>query len=110
MKYLLILLLFLVGCGHTPDREIKLVPTPVLVACDPYGHIAAIHPLPVVFVIGEDEQGNKVLGLRGDQYSNLSINSASTLLYIIEQNKAIDYYVKCISDHNTFIIEKADPE
>jgi len=101
MKYLLSLLaLFLVGCGHTP--EIEVVPLYLFadVVCEDFGHIPSINPLPVIFVKGIDEQGNQVLGLRGNMYSNLAINSAETFRYIKEQKKAISYYEKCIADHN----------
>ena len=102
MKYLLLLsMLILIGCGHTPEEVIVEVPVFVPVVCEDFGTITPIRPLPVKFVIGVDEQGNNVLGLRGDQYSNLSINSAETLRYIKEQKQAIVYYKTCIVDHNT---------
>jgi len=101
MKYLLILLsLFLFGCGHTPEKEIVPFYLFAEVVCEDFGHIPGVNPLPVIFVQAKDIQGNQVLGLRGNMYSNLTINSAETLRYIIEQNKAISYYEKCIVDHN----------
>jgi hypothetical protein len=110
MKYLLILLaLFLVGCGHTPEKEVVPFYLFADVVCEDFGHIDGINPLPVVFVRAKDTQGNQVLGLRGDMYSNLSINSAETLRYIIEQKKAISYYEKCIADHNAKQNEEGGP-
>jgi hypothetical protein len=108
MKYL-ILLLFLVGCGHTPDKEVVPSYIFVPVACEEFNPIAPIRALPVVWVKGISEQGNYVLGLRGDQYANLSINSAETLRYITEQNKAIVYYERCIEDHNSKQNEEGEP-
>ena len=99
--FTLSILLFLVGCGHNPFKVVVEVPVFVDVVCLDFGQITPIRPLPVVFVVGEDAQGNKVLGLRGDQYSNLSINSAETFRYVSEQKKAIGYYKKCIEDHNS---------
>ncbi len=108
--YFLILLLFLVGCGHTPDKEVIVSHVFVKVVCENFNTIPSIKPLPVVWVKGVDEQGNYVLGLRGDQYSNLSINSAESLRYINEQNEAIGYYEKCIEDHNsTQLDEEGEP-
>ena len=110
MKYLLILLsLFLVACGHTPEKEVVPYFLFADVVCEDFGHITGINPLPVVFVSGTDRQGYQVLGLRGDMYSNLSINSADTLRYITEQKKAIGYYKKCISDHNAKQDEEGSP-
>ena len=100
MKYLF-LLLFLVGCGHTPKETVLIEYVFVPVACESFNPITSIRALPVKWVLGVDKQGNYVLGLRGDQYSNLAINSAETLRYITEQNKAIVYYEKCIEDHNS---------
>jgi len=99
MKYLF-LLLFLVGCGHTPKKEVVPVYVYTTITCEDYDKIDPVKTLPVVFVKAIDEQGYQVLGLRGDQYSNLAINSKKTIVYIIEQNKAISYYEKCIADHN----------
>lgn len=109
MKLLsLSILLFLVGCGHTPEQVVVSVPYYVPVVCEDFGHIAGIKPLPVVWVGGVDTDGNQVLGLRGDMYSNLSINSAETLRYIIEQKKAIDYYKKCVMDHNSEALQNEE--
>ena len=97
---LLVFLLLLVGCGHSPEKIIVTIPTFIPVSCEEFGNITPIRPLPVIFVKAVDREGYYVLGLRGDQYANLSINSAETLRYIREQRKAIDYYKKCIADHN----------
>jgi hypothetical protein len=102
MKSLLsILFVFLIGCGHTPEEIVISVPYYVPVVCEDFGHITGVKPLPVGWVNAIDTEGFQVLGLRGDMYSNLSINSAEALRYIIEQKKAIDYYKKCIWDHNS---------
>ena len=112
MKYLLILLmLFLVGCGHTPEKIVVTEYVLVDVVCPDYAGVEGIKPLPVVFVEGNTEDGYKVLGLRGDMYSNLSINSAEVMRYIKEQKLAISYYRKCIEDHNsTTLNEEGEPE
>jgi hypothetical protein len=110
MKLYYLILLFLVGCGHTPEKVVVEIPTFIPVVCQDFGTIASIRPLPVVFVGGTDTVGNQILGLRGDQYSNLAINSAETIRYIVEQKKAIGYYKKCISDHNeTTLNEEGSP-
>jgi hypothetical protein len=101
MKILLLSLsLLFVGCSHTPDKEIIEVPVFSPVVCEDFGRIEPVRALPVVFVQGIDNSGNQVLGLRGDQYSNLAIVIRDSLRYIKEQNKAISYYMKCIADHN----------
>lgn len=111
MKYLLLSLLFLfVGCTHTPEKEYIEVPVFSPVVCEDFGHIDGVEALPVVFVKAKDDEGFNVLGLRGDMYSNLSIVIRDTLRYIGEQKKAINYYEKCIVDHNAKALEKADPE
>ena len=110
MKYLFILLL-LVGCGHTTEKEVVDNYIFVEVVCEDYGKIDPIRTLPVDFVNAKDREGNEVLGLRGEPYSNLSINSRRTIVYIVEQNKAIGYYSKCIADHNaTQLNEEGQPE
>lgn len=107
MKLLLgISALFLFGCGHTIEKEIIPFYIYMEIACEDYGHIVGINPLPVVFVQGVDTTGNQVLGLRGDMYSNLAINSGETIRYIVEQSKAIGYYEKCIVNHNTIQAKK----
>jgi hypothetical protein len=108
MRYLF-LLLFLVGCGHTPEEIVITSYVFVPVACEDFNPITPIRALPVKWVKGIDEQRNYVLGLRGDQYSNLAINSAETLRYITEQNKAIVYYKRCIEDHNSKQNEEGEP-
>lgn len=108
--YLLVLLLTLVGCGHTPEREIIPVPTFIAVVCEDFGQIESVNILPVQFVNATDSENNEVLGLRGDMYSNLAIIFRDTLRYINEQKKAISYYEKCIEDHNSKTLEKGDPD
>jgi len=98
MKYLIPLLLLLVGCGHTPP-EPEIIYQVVQVNCK-YDKIDPIITFPVEWIVATDDNGFKVLGLRGDSYTNLTLNSDRTLSYIIEQNKAIGYYEKCIKDHN----------
>ena len=105
MKLLLILPLFLIGCAHTPDKEIVVNTVFAPVVCEDFNPIAGIKPLPVVFVQAKDEKGNIVLGLSGSYYSNLSINSSDTLRYLKEQKKAIDYYKLCIWNHNQVAFE-----
>lgn len=105
MKYLL-LLLFLVGCGHTPGPEYLEVPVFTKVECDRFGRIEPVRALPVIFVKSTTADGFNVLGLRGDHYSNLSIVIRDTLRYLGEQDKAIGYYEKCIDDHNANVPKK----
>ena len=105
MKYLF-LLLFLVGCGHTPEKEYIEVPVFTRIECDRFGRIEPVRTLPVIFVKAKTEDGFYVLGLRGDHYSNLSIVMRDTLRYLGEQNKAIGYYEKCIDDHNVNVPKK----
>jgi len=105
------MLLLLVACGHTTEKEVITTYVFVNVTCEELGKIASINTFPVKFVNAIDRKGNEVLGLRGDQYSNLSINSSRTMLYIVEQTKAIEYYKKCIADHNaTQLNEEGQPE
>ena len=102
MKILMLLpLLFILGCAHTTEKEVIVSYVYTKVVCEEFNPIEPIRPLPVKFVRGVDTTGNQVLGLRGDQYSNLAINGKDTIRYIIEQKKAIGYYEKCIVDHNT---------
>jgi len=56
--------------------------------------------LPVNWTLGKDKDGLYVLGLRGDQYSNLAINMESISGYITTQKETIKYYEKCIEAHN----------
>ena len=111
MKWLLLLLtLTLVACGHTPKKIIVDNPVLIPVECEGFGQIEPIDALPVVFVQAETEDGFKVLGLRGDMYSNLSILFQDIRRYIEQQNLAIDYYKGCIADHNAIDLnEEGEP-
>lgn len=110
MKLHYLILLLLVGCGSNPPEK-EYIPTGTPVVCPKYEKIESLDPLPVIWVLAKTNDGYQVLGLRGDMYSNLAINSDKTLLYIIEQNKAIGYYEKCIADHNARVRnEEGEPE
>ena len=108
MRYLF-LLLFLAGCGHTPKETIITVPVYIEVVCLEANPVESIKTFPVVFVQAVDTEGNQVLGLSGDMYSSLAINSAETLRYIKQQKKTIGYYKQCIEDHNSTQHEKGEP-
>ena len=99
MKYIIFLLL-LAGCGHTPEVIVQTERVFVDVQCETLPRISPVEPLPVIFVQGITTDGNQVLGLRGDQYSNLAINSAEIIRYIQGQKASIEYYKKCIANHN----------
>ena len=102
MKMLLLLLtLLLLSSCSLFTKEVR-VPYPAYtnVVCPDFPTIAGVVTLPVIFVQGVDTEGNQVLGLSGDQYSALSIVNRRTLNYINKQKEAIDYYEKCIADHN----------
>lgn len=111
MKLLLLsLILFLVSCGHTPEKVVVDNFIFVRVVCEDFGRIDPVEALPVVYVTGTDSDGNKVLGLRGDMYSNLAIVIRDTLRYIGEQNNSIDYYKQCIENHNsTTLNDEGEP-
>ena len=110
MKYLyLFLLIFLVGCTKIV-KETELVPIFAPVTCANIAELMPIKTLPVDFVLGKDTEGYAILGLRGDQYTNLAINSAETLRYIKEQKILSSYYLGCIEHHNSLQNEKGPPE
>lgn len=112
MKILIIpLLLLLSGCNWFVKETIVDNYVYVPVTCPEFIKPAPIITMPVQFVQAVDTEGNQVLGLRGDQYSNLAINSADTLRYIIEQKSAISYYRGCIENHNSVRLnEEGEPE
>lgn len=97
---ILILSMFLLsGCFH---KKVIKEPYPVYtkVACNTPPTIAPIDPLPVVFINGVDREGNEILGLRGDQYTNLALNGREVIRYISDQKGTILYYKSCIELHN----------
>lgn len=98
---LLIMSFVLIGCASEPEKIVVTKPVIIPVVCEDPGRIDPVEALPVVFVEGTDKQGNVVLGLRGDQYSNLSIVIRDTLRYIKEQKDTIAYYRGCIERHNS---------
>jgi len=90
MKYLLLLLFVLLsGCVHTAEKEYIEVPVFSPVVCEDFGQIESVEIFTVQFVQAQDNEGNQVLGLRGDQYSNLALIIKDTLRYIKEQKNAI---------------------
>ena len=111
MKWITIsLLIFLVGCQHTPEKTVVDNYVLVPVECPDFGRIDPVDALPVVFVNAKTEEGYNVLGLRGDMYSNLAITIRETLRYIKEQKTAIDYYKGCIARHNAIELnERGEP-
>ena len=89
----------LLGCGLLrPEPERIPVYTPVV--CNNTPALIPLDMLPVNWVLGKDESGMYVLGLRGDQYSNLAINMESIAGYIETQKETIRYYERCINAHN----------
>ena len=96
MKKLMILsLILLAGC--TVTKEIPIV-TPVV--CEGKPSIQGIKTLHVKFVKAQDVDGNYVIGLSGDAYENLGINSSRTLSYIKAQEEVVTYLESCIKRHN----------
>ena len=112
MKWLsLILLLFIFGCGHNPEKVIVDNYVLIKVECEDFGQIEPVDALPVVFVNAKTEDGYNVLGLRGDMYSNLSILFAEMTRYITQQKTAIDNYEGCIERHNSIELnEEGEPQ
>jgi hypothetical protein len=112
MKWLsLFMLLFLVGCQHTPKKVVVDNYVLIKVECEDFGRIDPVDALPVVFVNAKTDEGFNVLGLRGDMYSNLAITIRETLRYIEEQKTAIDYYKGCIARHNAITLnEEGEPQ
>ena len=114
MRWLFILssLLILTGCLHNPP-EIEYIDNYVLldVECEDFGKVESVRALPVVFVKARTDDGYIVLGLRGDQYSNLAIVMRDTLRYIEDQQAAIVYYKGCIERHNSIELnEEGEPQ
>lgn len=99
--YYILSLILVAGCTHSPPKPGNNVPVFAPVVCEDYGEIESIDTLPVVFIPGTDREGNQLIGLRGDAYSNLALNSTKILNYIIEQTKVISYYKNCIENHNS---------
>lgn len=99
-KISLLLLVFLTGCSWF-TREIE-VPVPVFtqLVCENRPQLTPLDPLPVEFEIGKAEDGRYLLGLSGANYSNLSINNANTIRYILDQKGVIEYLELCIIAHN----------
>jgi len=97
-------LLLLTGCFGNPERV--LVPVYTKVQCPEMQKADPIDPLPVTFVLAKTDDGDQVLGLDGQRYSNLSINTAEIIRYIKQQNNTIGYYKECIIRHNDIVEEK----
>jgi len=89
----------LLGCGLLkPNTEPIPVYTPVV--CENAPNLIPLNMLPVKWVLGKEKSGLYVLGLRGDQYSNLAINMENIAGYIETQQETIKYYKRCIKSHN----------
>lgn len=107
MKKLIILLLsatMLSGCSWF--TRTVFVPTNVPVVCENFENNNVFSPHEYVFVKAVTESGEYVLGLDINSYNKYTENNTKTLLYIETQNKAIEYYKKCIADHNADIQKK----
>lgn len=95
---LILLSSLVIGCASTP--EIEYVPTVVPVTCDEAPKPLPLNMLPVEWSIAKTEDDYYVLGLRGEEYSNLSINMENIVGYITTQKSVIKYYEECINLHN----------
>ena len=95
----LLSLVLLGGCTwFKPDTV--YVPTYVPIVCDEGQEPAPLTMFPVKWQIATNEKGLYVLGLDGENYSNLSINIANIKAYIQNQRLLINYYEQCMERHN----------
>jgi|3_EtaG_2_1085321.scaffolds.fasta_scaffold178441_2 hypothetical protein len=98
-KLILLLPLFLIGCAATPTTEV-IYRNQQIVCQGDWPTPFDTNFLPVIWVSAVDREGNEVLGLDGENYTNLSINTRSTIEYIRSQKAYIAYYRGCIERHN----------
>lgn len=96
----ILLIIFLTGCSWFQKPEPYPVPTFTRLVCENRPRLTPLDPLPVEFEIGRADDGRFLLGLSGTNYSNLAINNANTLRYLIDQKGVIEYLELCISAHN----------
>ena len=101
-KYLIIILAFtLSGCSLFAKDKEDIVFVDKKILCDAELDFTTNSTLPVIWVKAKDEDGKYVIGLDGDNYTNLSLNTKATLEYMRSQKAYIEYMRGCIERHNS---------
>ena len=95
-KFILILAVLLSGCGLIKDGETNTLFKTEKIICDDQLQINSLEVLPVEFVSSVDIKSRQVLGLDGENYTNLSLNTRATLEYIRSQKAYIRYLKGCM--------------
>jgi hypothetical protein len=95
-KILILSLILMTGC--TSIKEVP-VPTRVQLLCD-QPLFPIMSTLPIEFQLATNTKGNYVLGLDGENYSNLAINTRRMIEFAKVQADYIDYLQSCIDRHN----------
>lgn len=95
---LLISLLILLSSCSVFTKEIP-VPVRLPIVCETR-NIEKIDMLPVQWVLGRTENGDYVVGLDGENYTNLAINIGRTTEHMIERKEYSIYLERCIERFN----------
>lgn len=95
---ILVLLLLVSACATEPDIVYRSVHTKVQCSIVDKQEGLSLHDISVVKAI--EDKGNIVVGLSGTELSKFYINSELIISYIVIQKETINYYEKCITDHN----------
>jgi hypothetical protein len=96
---LLSLLILLSGCITSEVITVE-VPVRVPIVCDKTA-IPSIETYPVVWQLGRNEDGKNILGLDGENYSNLSINIGRSISHIEARRRYSDYLEECMDSFNS---------
>jgi len=99
MNRLIILSLFLVGCT-APQTEPDVIYRVQPVVCDKSPIIQGTSFQPVVFEKAITQDGRYVLGLDGENYTNLALNVRGIIEHVRTQKAFSDYLLGCINRHN----------
>ena len=96
----------LVGCGTSskkPPQPIKVVTVTekAQVRCPAPPELSKVEWREIIWVVATQGDGVKVLGISEAYYINLAKNTQASLRAIKDRNALMQYYQKCIDDHNS---------
>ena len=98
-KAAILSLILLSGCVTSEVVTVE-VPVRVPIVCDKIA-VESVETYPVEWQLGRNENGEYILGLDGENYSNLSINIGRAIAHIKARREYEVYLEGCIDNFNS---------